>query len=169
MDHVAIEHCVHFVQAAGNTGAAIARPGMAYNVLTIGALDDKNTGVLDDDDIAVFYSYTESTGLTNKPDLVAPGVNIATAAGSASRTSYAAPHVTAVVAQLCEAQPYLRAFPERVKAILTASITHSEHTYTNSAANYDQYGAGVIDAKAALNTAIYGRFSSTDFFGQQCC
>lgn len=163
LDHVAIDHCVHFVQAAGNTGDSIARPGMAYNVLTIGALDDKNTDTLGDDDIAVFSSYTESTGLTNKPDLVAPGVNITTAAGSASGTSYAAPIATAVVAQLCEAQLYLKAFPERVKAILTASITHSQHTYTNSDAEYDQFGAGVIDAKAAFNTAVNGRFYNTDF------
>ena len=162
-DHIAIDHCIHFVKSAGNSYGNISSPGMAYNILTVGALNDRNTDTPDDDTKAAYSSYVESTGLTNKPDLMAPGVDIATAGETGQGTSAAAPIVAAVVAQLCEAQPYLRAFPERVKAILTASITHSEHTYNYGDANYDQYGAGVIDAKAALDTARRSRFYSTDF------
>lgn len=176
-DHIAIDHCVHLVKSSGNSNGKISSPGMAYNILTVGAINDMNTLDCNDDERYVIQngntvygsSYIEDTGLTNKPDLVAPGVYINSAAyldGSTyfnHGTSLSAPHVTAVVAQLCEAQPYLSAFPERVKAILTASITHSQHTYTNSDAEYDQFGAGVIDAKAAFNTAVNGRFYNTDF------
>lgn len=169
LDHVAVDHCIHFVKSSGNNTGVITSPGMAYNILTVGAIDDKNTTDLNDDVMYDNSNFIEDSTLTNKPDVMAPGVgiNTATCAGNPQSpntgTSLSAPHVTAVVAQLCEAQTYLKAFPERVKAILTASITHSQHTYTNSDAEYDQFGAGVIDAKAAFETAVNGRFYNTDF------
>ena len=163
VDHVANNHRVHFVVAAGNSGEMVTPPGMGYNVLTVGAINDNNTlqqsddVIYDDDPFA--SSYMESAGLTNKPDLVAPGVNIFTAAYvdeedyTNSGTSFAAPHVTAVVAQLCQRFPSLRTIQAGVKAILTASISHSKHKYTPVDEKYDKFGAGVVNARAAMETA----------------
>lgn len=165
VDHIAINHSVHFVNSSGNTGWNVTAPGMAYNIITVGSIDDCNTqNELSDDELAEDSSYDEHpdpiTGArpTNKPDLVAPGVDIYTAAYvddeeySNSGTSFSAPHVTGVIAQLCQRQLALRTLQAGVKAILTASVSHSVHAYTPSDEKYDQYGAGVVNARAAMET-----------------
>ena len=175
LDHVAIIHNVHFVKSAGNTCAGITSPGMAYNIVTVGAINDKNTLTNYNDDekyeLSSFEEYVlqekdSEVHPTNKPDLVAPGTQIVTAAGDKSGTSYAAPHVTAVIAQICEYRPSLRVCPEVVKAILTASITHGKFAYNCSisdAIDYDIYGAGLVDAQATFDTATNNRIVADVF------
>ena len=172
LDHIAYSHYVHFVTVAGNNGWGVTSPGMAYNVLTVGAINDNNT--IDDDTDDELYgdsSYEEfsdlSTGTppTNKPDLVAPGVNITTIAGTFTGTSCAAPHVTAIVAQVCGFIPSLKVMPSVVKAVLTASVSHSEHAYNTGfmGEGYDQFGAGVVNAKAAFETLYAYRMMGGSF------
>lgn len=167
LDHIANDHSIHFVTSSGNSGTAVTIPGMAYNVLTVGAVDEKGNTDPNDDIVYGNSSYMEYYSEnregeriypTNKPDLVAPGVDIDTTAyyGDDSDlktgTSFAAPHVTAVVAQLCEWLPSMAILQPVVKAVLTASISHSVHAYTPADDNYDQYGAGVVNARAAFET-----------------
>ena len=171
LDHVSYSHYVHFVTVAGNTGWSVTSPGMAYNVLTVGAIDDMNNHDESDDVLCAYSGYHEfadpSTGTppTNKPDLVAPGENITTAVGTNSGTSFAAPHVTAVVAQLCQYIGSLKVMPAVVKAILTASVSHSEHAYNTGfmGEGYDKFGAGVVNAKAAFETALAFRMMGGSF------
>ncbi len=164
LDHIALNHSVHFVVVAGNNTQYITSPGMAYNVITVGAINDNNTANHYDDHIYSDSCYREDSGLTNKPDLMAPGENIATAAGSDSGTSYAAPHVTATVAQLCQRQPSLKTQQDAVKAILTASINHSTLAFTSAdTLNYNKFGAGVISAQAAVASITYSRYISSSF------
>lgn len=163
IDHIAINHSVHFVKSAGNNSGNITSPGMAYNAITVGNLNDMGTSAPSDDVIADDSSYIEANGLHNKPDLVAPGTCIATAAGKDSGTSFAAPHVTAIIAQLCQAYPTLKTKQDAMKAILTASITHSVHAYNSHSLNFDKYGAGMVDAKASMNTIANGRYVSSSF------
>ena len=172
LDHISYSHYVHFVTVSGNTGWSVASPGMAYNVLTVGAIDDKNNDDETDDVLCDFSGYHESsdpntgTHPTNKPDLVAPGENIATAVGTDSGTSFAAPHVTAVVAQLCQYIGSLKVMPAVVKAILTASVSHEKHSYDTGIEdmdNYDLFGAGVVNAKAAFETALAFRMMGGSF------
>lgn len=174
VDHIAINHSVHFVEAAGNfsykdTGELDSRslniisPALAYNVITVGNLDDKNTAAYGDDEIGGKSSYKEQANLINKPDLVAPGTNINTPYGNISGTSFAAPHVTAVVAQLCQAYPTLKTKQDAMKAILMASINHSKCTYTPYDAEFDKYGAGMVDARSAIYTAGNSRYVSSNF------
>lgn len=178
LDHIAINHNVHFVNSAGNSSMdrQIRGPGMAYNILTVGAIDDHNTNdstsEISDDSLATFSGYVEAVSMenenelhpTNKPDLVAPGVDINTPAyygeniSDKSGTSYAAPHITAVVAQLCQRRPTLKVQQDAVKAILTASIPHTEHRYVPTNLNYDKYGAGVVDAQSAYYVTDNYRF-----------
>lgn len=66
--------------AAGNEGPearTIASPGISDQVITVGALDDKNTpDTRSDDDVASFSSRGPTIYNTQKPDILAPGVNI---------------------------------------------------------------------------------------------
>lgn len=158
LDHVAINHSIHFVKSSGNTGEGVTSPGMAYNIITVGSINDNNSNIQENHTIATSSSYQENAQLTNKPDLMAPGVSIATSAGTNSGTSFAAPHVTAVVAQLCQRRPILKVQQDAVKAILTASIPHKKHRYVPTDSNYDQYGAGVVDAKSAYYVTDNYRF-----------
>lgn len=69
------------VVAAGNEGpnyGTIASPGISQKVITVGALDDKNTVGRGDDDVASFSSRgaKDVKDELNKPDILAPGVNI---------------------------------------------------------------------------------------------
>lgn len=144
---------------------------MAYNVITVGSINDMDDDNEGNDVLSNFSCYEEHYYIaegppTNKPDLVAPGENIATAVGTDSGTSFAAPHVTAVVAQLCQRFPSLRVMQAGVKAMLTASISHGEHAYDTclgDSIKYDQYGAGVVNARAVFETANAYRMVNTTF------
>ncbi len=164
VDHIAIMHSVHYVVAAGNNGGYVASPGMAYNVITVGAIDDNNTSYQSDDAIASYSSYTQVSGNTTKPDLVAPGSNITTDAGTDSGTSFAAPHVTAVVAQMLHLNATLKTKQAALKAIITASVNHDYiHYETSQTTNFNIYGAGLVDAQGSRYTVANGRYASSTF------
>lgn len=172
VDHIALNHSVHFVKSAGNKdkygNMQITSPGMAYNIITVGNIDDKNTLATSDDQIASDSRYVENSELTNKPDLVAPGTNISTAVPIINEwdddgTSFAAPHVTAVIAQLCQWHTTLRTKQDAMKAILTASINHGTLKFDFSDDEFNQYGAGVINAQEALYTINHNNYVSTSF------
>ncbi len=175
VDHIAHNHSVHFVKAAGNindinTNGFVTHPGLAYNIITVGAINDNNT--LDntsDDEICDFSCFLETLNASggyppNKPDVVAPGKNIATASDTSSGTSFAAPHVTGIVAQLIEQYPSLAVLQDLMKAMLTAAISHTNHRYTlNQSSTYGRYGAGVVDAQACSEISYRGTFASSAF------
>lgn len=162
LDHIAYQHDVHFVQAAGNSGGSstiggTTGPGsgcMAYNTVVVGNLDTKGTLQYSDDVIASDSSYYSGSMLAYKPDICAPGTGIYSRfyLGKASGTSLAAPQVAGVIALMCEQRPALKTQQTTVKAILTAGVTFestSPHRYTPSNANYKKYGAGLLDCVGA--------------------
>ncbi|MBO8173068.1 MAG: S8 family peptidase [Bacillaceae bacterium] len=65
--------------AAGNSGpdtGTISSPGTSAKVITVGAMDDKNTDTRADDNIAEFSSRGPTIDNLEKPDILAPGVDI---------------------------------------------------------------------------------------------
>jgi serine protease AprX len=162
IDHLAFQFDVMFVKSAGNGGptTGITEPGMAYNGLTIGSIYDGDSASepnWTDDSFSSFSAYLETEG-GFKPDLTAPGQGIAVAGYADSNgTSYSAPHVTAVIAQILGYQPTLKIKPCALNALLKSGTSHKTAddygNYTNCSDYSNKEGAGVIDAKGAYLAA----------------
>lgn len=151
-DHIAHTHYVLIVKSSGNTMeyappyAGISSPGMAYNVITVGAMKQTSTAYTMVDSSSY---YTGST-LASKPDISAIG----------AETSYSAPVVTGIAAHLLKIDSQLEYSPELLKAILTAAVnTNTSHHYSptirlQSSLSYMQAGAGLVDFYNALGVTL---------------
>ncbi|HET6968939.1 MAG TPA: S8 family serine peptidase, partial [Ornithinibacter sp.] len=157
------------VVAAGNSGDApgtISSPGVATDVVTVGAASDASSlAGASDTDTGFYLAGFSSRGPTtnpdapHKPDVVAPGMSVvAPQAGSVSGyttysgTSMATPFVAGVVALGLEAAP--AATPATVKAALRSSAKDA-----GAPGPDDEWGAGLVDARsfvAALGAAPAG-------------
>ena len=159
IDHIAIMHDVHFVVAAGNRGygdAYVTSPGMAYNAITVGGFYAKNTTSHTDDDR--YYalpigdvpghgsSYVEkvSSGRPEKPNIIASAQNIIFDASTTdSGTSYAAPQVTGIIAQLCGYRSALKVKQTAVGAMLAAGASLKLEGVNGSGQRGDSFRSGV--------------------------
>lgn len=132
--------------AAGNSGPdpqTIASPGVSEKVITVGALDDNNTANSDDDTVASFSSRGPTVYGKEKPDILAPGVNIislrspnsyidklqkSSRVGSQyftmSGTSMATPICAGIAALILQQNPDLT--PDEVKELLKTARTNGK-------------------------------------------
>lgn len=179
VDHIAIQHDVHFVSSAGNQyksyGGKICSPGMAYNVITVGAFDDGNTLAHANDAMCNYSSFQEvaSSGRPEKPNLVAPGQNIYISSNH-NGTSFSSPQVTGTIAQLCSYSTNLKTKQSIMGAILAASSArkvegtngtgNSGDTFISSSRINEQIseyeGAGKLDSRWARSIVYYGNYWS---------
>ena len=160
------------VSAAGNyvnlSSWAIGSPGTGYNVLTVGGIDDRGSAGRSDDRIWYVPGSNGSNWLDrpsdswnahgdyNKPNLVAPAVNVRTANGlAASGTSVATPIVSGVAAQVLANEPILAAWPEAARAVLMAGSVHRVRMPDGSR-DVDHEGVGMISAVWANRAAEAG-------------
>ncbi|WP_077324425.1 S8 family peptidase [Virgibacillus siamensis] len=151
--------------AAGNSGPdkrTIGTPGISSQVITVGAIDDRNTVDRSDEQIASFSSRGPACGEESKPDLLAPGVNIISlrAPGSfldktaksgrvdqnyfsLSGTSMATPICAGVVALVLQNNSGFS--PDQVKQnLLNSAVDQGLPPYAQ--------GAGYIDAEQAVQS-----------------
>lgn len=173
----AVEQGLIVIQATGNDGPDNEgeKVPSSDKAIEVGAIDDKNTVDRTDDEIADFSSRgpRDSDGDDDpydelKPNVVAPGVDIISAAGSIvgpatdqygtwSGTSCAAPHVSGIVALMLQANPNLT--PEAVKRILQETAEqrgdpeHSDYPYPYNKWNRS-YGCGYVDAYEAMKVSL---------------
>ncbi len=169
LDWYAWQKNVITVKSAGNTGngptpteipytaGLVSMPGDGYNGLTVGALDATLGRV------ASFSAYLPLADGRNGVHLVAPGTNVKSVGfdgtfPTSSGTSFAAPHVTGIVANLISAAKQAQAGNARtdkgdrfntdarvIKAIMINSGTHSSPTRTAGGAAA-AWSPGQVDA-----------------------
>jgi len=153
--------------AAGNSGPdkrTIGTPGNSSKVVTVGAMDDKNTVDRSDDEVAPFSSRGPACGVEEKPDLLVPGANIISLRSpkssldktlksnrvaenyiSLSGTSMATPICAGVAAIILQDNPEYS--PDEVKQqLLKAAVDRELPPYTQ--------GAGYLDAEKTTDASV---------------
>ncbi|MBN1858374.1 S8 family serine peptidase [Candidatus Bipolaricaulota bacterium] len=130
------------VGIAGNNGrATVCYPGCYPSVIAVSATDRGNS-------LASFSNYGPHVAVCAPGDSVIslyPGGEIAEGSG----TSFAAPHVSAALALILSRNGRLS--PEEALACLTSSATDLGTSGPDA-----EYGSGLIDAGAAVASAISG-------------
>jgi len=151
------------VVAAGNEGPdekTIASPGISPKVITVGAMNDKDTVSRADDQIASFSSRGPTIDGLVKPDVLSPGVNIISLRSpnsyldkqnktarvdndyfNLSGTSMATPICAGIVALILQSRPDLS--PDEVKGRLLEAAENW------NLSQYEQ-GQGYCDAEKAV-------------------
>ncbi|MFO7767345.1 MAG: S8 family serine peptidase [bacterium] len=166
--------------APGSDGTySVGSPGTSEKAITVGSYATKADWTAYDDndytdpnavvdDISAFSSLGPTRDGRLKPEITAPGEQIASAlsadaSASASLitqdgehlllqgTSMSAPHVTGAIALLFDIRGYLTS--DEVKGLLTASAVEDAYTGTTGPTNYT-WGHGKMDVKAAADSVL---------------
>jgi uncharacterized repeat protein (TIGR01451 family) len=146
---------------AGPTAATVGSPASFPEALGVGAADAEKL-------VARFSSRGPSPWHENKPEIVAPGVNVVSSfAGggyrSADGTSMAAPHVTGVAALLLQADPSLT--PDQLEAILIGTAEPLGATIPNQATGWGLVNAYAAGMRVTASGEIVGRVLRADGVG----
>jgi serine protease AprX len=165
-DGMVVNRYRSIVVAAGNEASPcppnhgrITNPGMAYNAITVGAFNDRNTADWSTDNMYACSSYVDplsTYGDREEPDVVAPGVEIITTGTSNNfvvdgGTSMAAPMVTGAAALLMQRDPSLKEWPAGLRAIMLATAYNNIDSGQRLS---DKDGAGGIDVRRAYDAAF---------------
>lgn len=152
----------------------VTAPGKAYNVITVGAKDDRNTAETpedtQDDQFCAFSLYLDpETTSSNrlKPEVVAVGQRINSTIPQSpwiglevQGTSFSAPIVAGQAALMMQRRDWLTFSPEAVKAGIMATARWTslkDDVDPNQQASIDKMGVGAVDTTAADNSLISGR------------
>ncbi len=121
---------------------------MAYNVIAVGAYNDKDTGLNKDDDSHRDHSsYRDSINSQygcEKPDVVMPDSFYTDSMG----TSYASPYLAGTVALMYELKPSIANNPHLVKAIVLASC-HRKVNQTTEQGGPETMAQGITERQGA--------------------
>lgn len=149
-NRLAVQYNIPVIAAAGNSGPSympyvsipyqIMSPGGGKNVLAVGAVDVVSS-------IAGFSSRGPYYNGLNKPDVMAPGVNVPVldidGFTTASGTSFSAPYVSGVVALLAQGNTDLSS------AQLYDAIRRGATDLGTAGYDYE-YGYGIVNAADSL-------------------
>ncbi|HET8783039.1 MAG TPA: S8 family serine peptidase, partial [Pyrinomonadaceae bacterium] len=143
--------------------------GSGFNTIAVGNYDDLGTVESSDNVMWPTSSWMDPLSLHNdreKPEVAAPGANIKTTLMApnfncnngeiGSGTSFSAPAVAGVVADLMQVNPALRAFPESVKALILAGATDNVE---GAARLSEKDGAGGVNALTSYTSLVNNRYT----------
>ncbi len=160
--------------SAGNDGNCLQKGyvnsvGSGFNTIAVGNYDDLSTVESNDNVMWPTSSWMDPLSLHNdreKPEVAAPGANIKTTLMApnfncnngeiGSGTSFSAPAVAGVVADLMQVNPALRAFPESVKALILAGATDNVE---GAARLSEKDGAGGVNALTSYTSLVNNRYT----------
>lgn len=155
------------VKSAGNNNGGcgtmnsyVSSPGKGWNMITVGGYDDEDTLTWTDDDMYFCSSYVDPSTGCDKPEVVAPGEGITSTIDVSpwtgpigNGTSYAAPVVAGLAADIMNVNSYFEVRPEVVKAIIMATALHNVQGAPRLSS---QDGVGGVDMRAAVYLAHGG-------------
>ncbi len=167
------DYGVVFVKSSGNGNGGVTAPGKAYNAITVGCVETKSDQRVLGPEFTMWdssISYTESY-LSNKPDVVAPGYDLYIPESSTTEryigygTSFSAPVVTALVAQLMQDDITCLAYPNYVKNAIMCGASNREIQYTHVAHGglMQESGAGMVNAINSFEAKDNYYFAATLF------
>ena len=158
--------------SAGNNGFCtnmefVTGVASGYNTIAVGNYDDRGTVTVADNVMNPSSSFKDPVspvGDREKPEVAAPGTAIRSTIMSPSGscdtadvgegTSYSAPIVAGLAAQLMQAHPSLKIFPETVKALILAGAIDNVE---GAAGLSEKDGAGGVNALASYNSTVSNR------------
>ena len=160
--------------SAGNDGNCLQKGyvnsvGSGFNTITVGNYNDNGTIKFDDNLMWPTSSWRDPLSLHNdreKPEVAAPGANIKTTImapnfdcnmdEAGSGTSFSAPAVAGLAADLMQVRPSLRVYPESVKALIMAGATDN----VEGAARLSELdGAGGVNAFTTYTSTVNNRYT----------
>jgi len=182
-DHVTWEHWRLVTKSCGNRGwgdGDVTSPGLGWNVIAVGSIDDNDTSNWADDTRSGFSSYGDPNspnGDRNKPEVSAVGEGIRSTETSAyfgtygtwitrtvdahAGTSFAGPAVAGEAALIIDRVPWLRIWPEVTRSVIMATARMAYGSIINGNTPDDREGCGTIDAQEALRTLNNGWYIGT--------
>jgi hypothetical protein len=180
LDHIALNHSVHFVQGSGNWGKDTKlHETFSLNAIVVGAVNEANNGRWIEASRESSYLpsniYSLANNIVAKPDLSAPGEkfnfsaygssawwNIDPNSNRGSGTSFSTPIVTGALAKLCHQRAALKTQQSAAKALLAAAINSPTHGLRNMSGTveFERLGAGLINANQAIHHSHLGRHTS---------
>jgi hypothetical protein len=159
--------------SAGNNGLCpgteyVTSIGTAYNIITVGNYDDAGTVTSTDNVMNPKSSYKDPPSIhgdREKPEVAAPGTNITSTimttpgncdtADVGSGTSYSAPMVAGLAADLIQVRPTLAIYPESMKALILAG---ARDNVEGAVSWSEKDGAGGVNALASYESAVNNRY-----------
>jgi len=160
--------------SAGNNGHCTQKGyvnsvGSGFNTIAVGNYDDSGTVSSTDNVMWPTSSWEDPLsphGDREKPEVAAPGANIKTTVMSpnfacdmaeiGSGTSFSAPAVAGLAADLMQVHSSLRVFPESLKALILAGATDNVEGAPGLS---EKDGAGGVNALTSYTSTINNRYT----------
>jgi hypothetical protein len=158
----------------GNGDGDCTSPGLGWNILSVGNINESGNSDWDDDAMnsgSSFGDPVSTNGDREKPEVAAVGTSVTTAdqsngfSNQGSGTSYAAPAIAGMAACFMQMQSGLKSSPEAIRAVMMAGATHNVE---GSSRLSERDGCGGINGLQAYRIVqnhqyTYGTFAPSSF------